>query len=82
MNRKGLKLAQAELQETIRKVLGPESPGVSGVGAGLDDSGSGFGLTVLVSSPGETAKVLADNLPVSIGGFPIRISRRGPGFLG
>lgn len=81
MDRKGLASAQAQLQETIRTVLGPKTPGVSGVGAGLDASGTGLGLTVLVSSAGKTADVLSNALPPSIGGFPVRISRRGAGFL-
>jgi hypothetical protein len=82
MDRNSLKTAQAELQERIRELLGPQTPGISGIGAGRDASGNGLGLTVLVNSAGRTADVLAHALPPSIGGFPVRISRRGSGFLG
>ena len=82
MDTDGLKSAQALLQQTLQELLGPKTPGVSGVGAGLDASGTGLGLTVLVNSPGKAADLLSHSLPETIGGFPVRVSRRGSGFLG
>ena len=82
MDRAAPDAARAELRSAVRGVLGAGSPGVSGVGVGLDGPGLGLCLTVLVDGLPAVSDALARALPDTVGGFPVRTSRRGAGFPG
>jgi hypothetical protein len=81
MTRSELKEARGELMRRLEGVLGPETPGVSGVGVGLDPSGDTFSLTVLFNGVDRAFQMLEKALPATIRGLPVHVSQRGTGRL-
>jgi hypothetical protein len=67
--------AQAALRSKLEAVLGPDLPGITGFGAGLDYDTRQRALNVLVDSEA-TAKHVRSKLPEQIRGLPVRISKR------
>ncbi len=75
-NRAQIVAAQDELRSELIDALGPELPGISGFGAGLDYKTHRLTLNVRVNNAA-TARKINTKLPKLIGGLPIRVSRHG-----
>jgi hypothetical protein len=67
--------AQASLRSKLENALGPNLPGITGFGAGLDYETRAPALNVHVDSEA-TAKRVRARLPEQIRGFPVRVSQR------
>jgi len=77
LNQAQIAAAQDELRLELVEALGPELPGISGFGAGLDYRTHELTLNVNVSSAA-AARQVSSKLPKLICGLPIRVSRHGP----
>jgi hypothetical protein len=72
-----LKIAQSALRGALEEVFGPALSGVNGFGAGLDRATRKLSLQVLVDGAASERRAEAE-LPKTIEGLPVVVSRQGP----